>query len=398
MLRAAPDTRTPVTTFLPRSTLPFLLLLLLASVLLPRMADAWCVGGAPPARDGDDDGLNDIQEAFFGTNPANPDTNGNGIGDGEEDRDSDGVQNRDEPTMFSLEIFRDDFANGRRNRIALVLEGSNLFDLERGSRRASVVFPDVDRRRRARYSGGLNKATRVYLRLSERSATRLLGDDLTGNLWVETAIGSTNILHPMPMFCDDDAPHVMAAAIVRFKTRPDGAIRRYVAIGGCNMLDRMERKTALTSIRVADHDIVLRSPYGNTAMLPTRVFVPTRSQSRDDPTYPWDDDLDPGDVVRVVTSGGVSDPVEIQGNIAELTIPKSNLEDDHDDDGLTSAEELALGTDPLVHDTDGDGLSDGLEVSLGETDPRDRDTDGDGILDGQTSPAIQSLLQLRPGE
>ncbi|MCB9685877.1 MAG: thrombospondin type 3 repeat-containing protein [Alphaproteobacteria bacterium] len=54
---------------------------------------------------------------------------------------------------------------------------------------------------------------------------------------------------------------------------------------------------------------------------------------------------------------------------------------DLDGDGLTGAEEAALGTDPLLADTDGDGLSDGREGVYG-TEPLLADTDGDGLSDG----------------
>ena len=54
---------------------------------------------------------------------------------------------------------------------------------------------------------------------------------------------------------------------------------------------------------------------------------------------------------------------------------------DADGDGLTTAEETKLGTDPNKADTDGDGLSDGDEVRRG-TDPLKPDTDGDGLSDG----------------
>ena len=54
---------------------------------------------------------------------------------------------------------------------------------------------------------------------------------------------------------------------------------------------------------------------------------------------------------------------------------------DTDEDGLSDAEELMLGTDPASRDTDGDGLADGEELKLG-TDPRRVDTDGDGMPDG----------------
>ena len=54
---------------------------------------------------------------------------------------------------------------------------------------------------------------------------------------------------------------------------------------------------------------------------------------------------------------------------------------DFDIDGLTRAEELALGSDPRDRDTDDDGLVDGHEVELG-ADPTVCHSDGDGVLDG----------------
>jgi eukaryotic-like serine/threonine-protein kinase len=57
--------------------------------------------------------------------------------------------------------------------------------------------------------------------------------------------------------------------------------------------------------------------------------------------------------------------------------------DDPDGDGLSTAEELVLGTDPNNPDTDGDGLLDGEEVNRWGTDPNNPDTDGDGLLDGE---------------
>ena len=65
-----------------------------------------------------------------------------------------------------------------------------------------------------------------------------------------------------------------------------------------------------------------------------------------------------------------------------MTGPPPLPYDDLDNDGLTRAEELAIGTDPDDPDTDGDGLSDESEVLLG-TDPLDPDTDGDGLSDGR---------------
>jgi len=55
---------------------------------------------------------------------------------------------------------------------------------------------------------------------------------------------------------------------------------------------------------------------------------------------------------------------------------------DSDADGLSDAEEVALGTDPFNPDTDRDKLSDYDEVRVYHTDPLNPDTDYDGLQDG----------------
>ncbi len=56
--------------------------------------------------------------------------------------------------------------------------------------------------------------------------------------------------------------------------------------------------------------------------------------------------------------------------------------EDEDSDGLTNLEEFLNGTEPARADTDEDGLTDGAEVKTHGTNPRVADTDGDGLLDG----------------
>lgn len=56
-------------------------------------------------------------------------------------------------------------------------------------------------------------------------------------------------------------------------------------------------------------------------------------------------------------------------------------DEDADTDGLPSATESRIGTDPTNADTDYDGIIDGDEVVIG-TDPLQPDTDGDGLNDG----------------
>lgn len=91
------------------------------------------------------------------------------------------------------------------------------------------------------------------------------------------------------------------------------------------------------------------------------------------PTDPFTADSD---------GGGRSDG----GEIEDGTDPNDPTDDrgfDWDEDGLTNEEEFILGTDPANPDTDGDGRLDGDEVN-GEppSDPFASDTDGGGRSDG----------------
>jgi len=99
-------------------------------------------------------------------------------------------------------------------------------------------------------------------------------------------------------------------------------------------------------------------------------------------TDPTDADTDGGGVAdgdEDADHDGVVDPGE--------TDPLDGADDlDRDVDGLPDAQEAALGTDADDPDTDGDGILDGEEVLSGAdgfvTDPLDADTDDDGVADG----------------
>jgi hypothetical protein len=56
---------------------------------------------------------------------------------------------------------------------------------------------------------------------------------------------------------------------------------------------------------------------------------------------------------------------------------------DADHDGVSNAQEAALGIDPKNADSDGDGLEDGVEVQIWNTIPSKFDSDGDGLSDGK---------------
>jgi hypothetical protein len=87
------------------------------------------------------------------------------------------------------------------------------------------------------------------------------------------------------------------------------------------------------------------------------------------------DILPPGTVRTVVTPATGEQSTDTVCNACDP---------DSDSDGLTDGEEIGLGTDPQDWDTDDDGRSDWHEVTGGgpiPTDPFDPDTDDDGLLD-----------------
>ena len=104
----------------------------------------------------------------------------------------------------------------------------------------------------------------------------------------------------------------------------------------------------------------------------------------DTDTIPKDEDNKPTDLYLDVL------PATLDG----LWTWSALINPDSDGDGVTNADEAALGTDPNRWDTDGDGLSDGYERDNHEAlglDPTKKDTDGDGLDDG-----LELRLGTRP--
>jgi Bacterial TSP3 repeat len=371
-------------------------LLILALLLAaPGLAGAWCANGAPPARDADDDGLNEIQESNFGTDPNSADTDADGVPDGQEDADGDGVPNEDEPHIFSFETFHDPFISGRCD-FSFVIEGSNLFGLEPGL--ALVERPACQNLRPVSVSldRKLSRDTRIFL----RGLCRRELNCFVGQLRVINRGQPTNPLNFNPMVCPPEGagPEGMAAAIIELRARVNGVRYRlqYIAIGGCELTQPTKNGSVRTTVRLPDHVLKITAPFGAFQQYPTRIIIPSASRAVSDPLYPFRDVLTVGDRVAIATRTGATAELPIEPVVAQLRIPAKNLRSDHDGDRLATRLELQLGTDPLVFDTDHDGLSDGIEVRRTGTDPLDPDSDDDGENDADAVRRLKRSDAARP--
>ncbi len=121
-----------------------------------------------------------------------------------------------------------------------------------------------------------------------------------------------------------------------------------------------------------------------TATEAAGLFAKTLSPADINPPGDNDDDGLPNDYE--VLFPGFLDP-EVADADQDVDTTDGDLASAAQADGLTNAEEFALGTDPTDADSDDDGILDGEEVSAGLdnfiTDPLDADSDNDGLLDGE---------------
>ncbi len=258
-------------------------------------------------------------EASAGTNPLNPDTDGDGLLDGEEDRDGDGVfgvsgctvapfgdcSGEGEPSPTDFDTDNDDLSDG--------------FELGSGSG-CNPADPDTD-------GDGLSDSEEQNRTFTTCSAKDSDGDGLE----------------------DYDEVFIIAG------TFPD---RQFEQVG--DPLDPDTDDDGLTD--------------------PTELPGGTQDGTVKDTECPFinDDDSD-DDAAQDGAEFAVADVAAASGNDGELSDDAiaSICDPDSDGDGILDGVEIALAVDHLDWDSDDDGLSDKEELQVFFTNPNNPDTDGD---------------------
>ncbi|MDD3275506.1 MAG: S8 family serine peptidase [Kiritimatiellales bacterium] len=327
----------------------------------------------PNDPDSDDDGLNDAAEVLAGTNPNNPDSDADGMPDGWE-------------VFYSLDPLVNDAA-GDADSDGL----TNLFEYQAGTNPRSS---DTD-------GDGMPDRWEVNNDLDPTINDASLDADNDGLTNLEEYNRGTN-----PKDSDTDDDGVSDGDEVTAGTDPldpdtdgDGMSNGWEIDHGLdpelNDAAADADSDGLTNLGEYQHDTDPQNPDTDSDGMPdgwevTRSLDPTVDDSADDPdgdhltnlaeylagTNPNSSDTD---------SDGMSDDWEITYSLNPLV---NDASADADSDGLTNFAEYQNGTYPNDEDTDNDGMPDGWEVTyMPPLDPLVNDASGDP--DGDTAPNLQ---------
>ena len=283
--------------------------------------------GDPP--DLDADGLSNLHEYQYGTDPQNTDSDGDGVADGDEVDNGTDPTDPDDPPSISGEVFYDGRQTGTIWVVAVT--SSNSW---------STTYSDA-------LSG-----PGAYI------VPNLPEDDY----WIKA-------------FRDSNGNGTNDA------TEAWGGDPEDPCTIGENLVGAVERVTGI--------DVMLGDPDEDTDSLPDwweiYWFGAMTNQTG---TNDWDTDglVNTGEYAwstcptnSDTDADGMPDGWEATNGTAPLTY---DAWDDEDWDGLNNLQEYQNNTDPWDADTDDDGLGDGAEVDTYGTDPTDSDSDDDGLSDG----------------
>ena len=297
--------------------------------------------------DSDEDGLEDLVEAQIGTDPLAPDTDGDGISDGDELAGA--IPWRLDPEVDS-------------NPLDLDTDDDGLGDGE--ERRGTGPLADFGPTSPARFDtdgDGLGDGLEVGVRTPILGAISAAGIAIAGTGRPPFVADADPTTQSNPLAADTDADGLADGiedadgdgALGERETDPADA-----DTDGDGLSDGREALETFTNPRLADTD-----------------------------------------------EGSVDDGDELAQGTDPLNPADDTRGRDSDGDGLLDDLERLLGTDPEAADTDADGIEDGAEIAAGdplryepelEPNPLDADTDDDGLLDGVERRGTGALADFGP--
>lgn len=295
-------------------------------------------GGDGPLGDGDQDGLTNLEEYFYGTNPTLGDTDNDDLSDRQEvgefktdplNADSDSAFTATDEANNSVSDGAEDFDGDGYSNIEEANNNSNPFD--------PVSVP----------------------------ATDITSIDISSMVW----------------FCDEALVNSTTNCRSTIPAGKKLSNTLNVTIGSANS----SPACAINNSSIECNAV----PTGSSSGLQT-IFVQIGSNPA----------INTGERVRINGSvqsdsdnDGLPDSWENQfGLDSNNAVGNDGATGDGDNDGLTNIQEYNNGTNPTVSDTDNDGVNDGQELLILSTDPTNQDSNslrspvnnaGNGVNDGQ---------------
>ncbi len=374
-----------------------------------------------PFVDTDRDQLSDDDEAIYGTDVNDPDSDDDGLLDGDEvrtrltdplspDSDGDSLTDGDEALVYlTSPLLRDTDGGGVQDDVEVLIsftdpldpsdDDPNLVDTDRdGLPDTSESALGTDPLVRDTDEDGLEDGPEVNVHLSDPLSRDTDFDGLADGDEVARGLD--------PTLRDTDGGGVPDGhELLLHGTDPTDPADDPVDTDGDGLTDADERDVHFTDPNRADSDgdgltdgyevLFAGSRPGTQDSdgdgLDDYAEVVERATDPMDPDTDGDGLTDGSEVLLHGTDptlvdtdgGGAPDDSEVAASTDPLDAADDLpvTPDDRDGDGLTDADEATASTDPTDPDTDDDGLLDGEEGTHG-TDPLVADTDGGGVDDG----------------
>jgi len=290
----------------------------------------------------DADNYPDALEWDLGLDPNNPDTDGDGVADG------------DEITLYGTEpTLADTDGDG-------ILDGEELF----GTMTDPLVWndPSTDASTQSMAQEAAPAPTQT---LEQQSEVAPLAQESTESLTATNgdaaALGTGN-----------------ASAAPGNVTRGGVPVSGAALLGPDGKYSVTENSPPTVSVSGTSSTPPVIEPAPGTALAPEAVAAPVET-------------TEPVAADAVVADTAVASDTDLDADnyldAAELEVGLDPTNPDTDGDGVADGDEVDIYfTDPLVWDSDGDGISDGEELFGLLTDPLLWDTNGNGVSDGEESP------------
>ncbi|MCG2824965.1 MAG: hypothetical protein L6265_00055 [Thermoplasmatales archaeon] len=312
------------------------------------------------SEDPDRDGLTNIEEYYYSTNPNNPDTDFDGMPDGWEayyslnpsnatdrynDPDKDGLTNLEEYMNNTSPVSNDSDNDGLSDwdEIYIYNTDPSSWDSDNdgmpdGWEIAHAMNPNNST------DAGEDLDNDALINLGEyRAGTNPHSPDTDSDGMPD----GWEVKHGLNPFVNDSEEDLDGDNLTNYEEYIYNANPNDADTDGDGLNDYEEVKTYHTNPRSMDSD---------------------------------NDDITDFDEVNTYFNNSAVD-WNYDGKIENYTNPNNP---DSDDDGLTDYDEIFIyGTNPLNNDFDLDGLKDGDEINKYHTNPVNPDTDNDGLIDGE---------------